>query len=187
MPTNRSHPVNEAAAARKRGDADVLLRLLTDTDIVARRTAAYNLGKMRSARAIPDLLRCLHARDELLRSTALAALGEIREPSAIPAIFESATQDVSFRVRTTAVEALIDLGDERRAISLLGVMLTEERVPHRRSFRKWALRRLIELNATKAIPDLRAAERGAGVAGRFRIRRAIKRLEAVQGKESPLT
>jgi HEAT repeat protein len=181
MASDHPHPVREAGDARVRRDLDLLLTLLVDVDIVARRTAAYNLGKMADARAVPNLVRCLHASDELLRSTASAALGEIGDPSCIAVLYEVATDDESLRVRTTAVESLIELGDPRVA-DLLGGLIREDGRPFPRTFRKWVCRKMVEVGATTALPDLRAVAETVGPLERAHLLRAIKTLERLEGQ-----
>ena len=169
------YPSVTARAARRRGDVDALLDLLVGTDRNERISAAYNLGEMKAAEAVGPLVRCLHAHDWVVRSSAVTALAEIGDRRAIPAIFEVGAEDESIDVRVAAMTALSSLGDQRVADLILAALVSDD-IPHRRWFYRWAIRKLIELDATGAVGELEKAKRHAGPVERWRLRRAIRLL-----------
>jgi HEAT repeat protein len=173
------HSTVAAYEARQRDDVDFLLRLLASGDQLGRSAAAQSLGDLRSERAVEPLVRCLQATDEGLRVSALKALAKIGDTSVVPQVFEIATGEDSFGVRATAAETLGRLGD-RRAASVLGAMFRESDSPSPGSYRKWAVKLLVELGGTEAIPDLEAARTGVGPLGRWRLRRAITALRRLE-------
>jgi HEAT repeat protein len=118
----------------------------------------------------------LNAKDEMLQVSALKALAAIRDPTAIPPVREIAREDSSsFGVRATAAETLARLG-ERDGLRLLAATLRDADCPYPRSARRYAIRVLLELRGVEAIPDLEAAMPTAGSVGRWRLRRAIRKL-----------
>lgn len=124
-----------ASDARKRGDVDALLGLLTSTESAARETAIVNLGKLGDPIAVKPLTRFLNARDPGTRISVLRALGRISDESAVPDVFETASGDQAFLVRITAMETLGALGDQRAA-PLLGAALHAPDIRYPRWFRK---------------------------------------------------
>jgi HEAT repeat protein len=169
-----------ASDARKRGDVDALLQLLSGTDQGGRQSAVYNLGEMRAARAVTPLVRCLQANDVILRVGALKALAKIGDRSVAADVFDVATNtSQTFGVRMEAASALASLGDPRGA-QLIRSMLWATDNPYGVRYRRWAAKRLAELLAIDAIPDLEEAKVGAGLIGRWRLRRAIKTLRRVR-------
>ncbi len=182
--SDQKHPGIAAREARERGDVDFLLSLLTDTHRLGRLAAAQDLGELRSKRAVGPLVRCLQAADEGLQVSALKALAKIGDRSVVPEVFEVATGEDSFGVRATAAETLGRL-DDRRAASVLGAMLGERDSPYPRSYRKWATKLLVELGGTEAIPHLEAARSGAGLLGRWRLRRAVNALRKLERTHVP--
>jgi HEAT repeat protein len=176
LPDRPKHIRVFANDARERGDVDSLLALLTSTDVAARETAIYNLGKLGDSTASEPLKRFLNSNDQGVRILVLRALARIGDRSVIPDVYESAVEDASFLVRVTAMKTLATLGD-RRAVELLGSALNEEGVPDPRWFRNWASKVLIELGGVGAIPNLEAALRDAGPIGRLRLKRAIRTLK----------
>jgi hypothetical protein len=181
-------PIGRVRAAKAAGDVEYLIGVLRQSgDMPARYWAATSLGRMGDRRAVKPLIRTLDASDVVLRNSAVKALARIGDPSAAPALFELATSSDSPGVRITAMSALGDLGD-RRAGQLIVQLLTDDdvakstlqsdrfpRVPLRRT-RKWAARRLVELDAREVVPELRVALSRVGRRERFRIRRLIRRL-----------
>jgi HEAT repeat protein len=159
------------------GDVDFLLNLLTSTDRFGRIAAAQRLGDLRSRRALEPLLRCLNASDELMRVSALRALAKIGDGRAADAIAAIGENDDSFPVRLTAAEALVALGDDRDREVLIQMIRDAPRSDHRA--RKWALRKLVEIRATEAIPALESAKEAASGLDRLRIMRALRRLRSV--------
>jgi HEAT repeat protein len=163
------------AEAEGRGDIGALVDLLSDTNRITRLGAAQALGRLESREAVRPLLRCLQAADELVRLSALKALAKIGDSGVSDAVFEVATTDDSFGVRTTAAETLARLGDPR-AFPLIVAPLLDGTAPHRRGYGKWATRLLVELDATEAIPDLERASLAVGPVTRRRINAAIRSL-----------
>ena len=87
MAGDMTHARVVASEARKRGDVDTLLTLLSGTDQGGRQSAVYNLGEMKSVRAVGPLIRCLQASDEVVRVGALKALAKIGDKSAAPDVW----------------------------------------------------------------------------------------------------
>jgi HEAT repeat protein len=162
-----------ASRATKSGDVEFLLSLLASTDRFGRIGAAQGLGDLRSRRAVDPLVRCLNAADELMRVSALRALASIGERSCVDAILEVGEGDPSFGVRFTAAEALLALNDSRGREVLVQIV----RDASRRE-RSWAIRKLVEIGATEAIPALEGAARTASGLERLRIGNAVRRLRA---------
>jgi hypothetical protein len=188
----RRHPVLIVADAAERGDVDVLVAALSDPE--GRGSAALALGDMRARRAVPQLIQNLRVHDDLDRNGAVMALGKIGDPAAIPRLRELADADPAAGVRTTAINALAMLGESRAREQLgqLAVdpdpvwrsadryfdlpMLSGIRPGYSRSTRRWAARRIRELDAIEALPVLTSATRRGGVVNRMRLRRTARRL-----------
>jgi HEAT repeat protein len=164
-------------AARDAGDVDLLLEMLTGTDLMGRRSAALALGDLGTRQAVGPLVRCLAAKDEPLRIGALKALASIGDSTAINAVFETAVDDASFGVRAQAAQTLVSLGDPR-AVDVLGSMLLEANGRYATSYPKWAAKLFVEIGDPRAIRMLEDAARRAGPLTKFRLRRAIRRLKA---------
>lgn len=172
------HPARAASQAGRDGNIDVLLKLLVDPDKAARETAAYELGKLRSLRAVPSLVRCLRASGEGLQLMALGALATIGDESVSQDVYEVATNDASFRVRATAVSTLVALGDRRTGAVVMS-MLDDPAARKAGRFGKWSLEVLVASGCAAAIPALRERADTSGFLQRRRIRRAIAALEGV--------
>ena len=169
--------LREAVDALERRDLDALLDLLSATDRTTRRGAALRLGDLGEPAAVEPLGRCLVAADELLRNAALKALAKIGDARAVPLVYESATTDKAFGVRTTAAEALVRLGDSR-ALDVLSELLLSPENPWPQSSRKWLAKLAVECGLTEAIPLLSSARTGARPPARWRLNRAIRTLGA---------
>jgi HEAT repeat protein len=176
-------PTAVAIEAGRNGDVDVLLALLVDPNMRAREMAAHELGRLRSTRAVPSLVRCLRARGEGLRLSALWALARIADDSAAQDVFEVATGEASFLVRSAAVSTLVALGD-RRAGAVVMSMFDDPARAEARRFGKWSLEILLASGTTDAIPLLREQERKSDFLQRRRIRRAISALERARERAS---
>jgi hypothetical protein len=149
---------------------------------------------VRARRAVPQLIQNLRVHDDLDRNGAVMALGKIGDPAAIPRLRELADADPAAGVRTTAIDALAMLGESRAREQLgqLAVdpdpvwrsadrffdlpMLSGIRPGYSRSTRRWAARRIRELDAIEALPVLTSATRRGGVVNRMRLRRTARRL-----------
>lgn len=167
-----------ADEARKRGDIDFLLALLTDTDRASRRTAVSKLGQLRDRRAVNPLIRCLRSADPQTQIGAIKSLAKIGDATAVPDLHDVASGSERFGVRIEAALALGLLGDPRGA-ELISSMMWDERNPYGRRYRSWAAKRLVDLRAAGAVPDLERAKNGAGVIGRWNLRRAIRTLRTL--------
>jgi HEAT repeat protein len=174
-PDNSQHAAIRARSARVRGDIEALIEMLESADLQARVSATKQLGELGDRAAVPALTRLLNSRLELLRTGALKALAKIGDPATIPPLYAVATDDEAFVVRTAAMSALADLGDPRGSL-LIAQALSDRSIPYRRWFEKWAAKRLVELKATHAVPDLEQARRVSDPINRWRLRRAIRNL-----------
>jgi HEAT repeat protein len=166
-----------ASRARKAGDVDFLLGLLTSTDRFGRIAAAQHLGDLRARRAVDPLLRCLNASDDLMRVSAIKALGNIGDGGAADIIVASTGNHESASVRLTAAEALLALGDSRANDVLIAMVQDDPEDPQAR---RWAARKLAKIGAAEAIPALEAAVQTASVMERWRLLLTIRRLRARQ-------
>ncbi|MDP9284382.1 MAG: HEAT repeat domain-containing protein, partial [Actinomycetota bacterium] len=95
----------------------------------------------------------LQASDVLMRVGSIKSLAKIGDPIAAPDLYDVATGTDAFGVRMEAAFALGQLGDPRGA-KLICSMLWEEHNPYGRWYRRWASRRLVDLRAVDAIPQL---------------------------------
>jgi hypothetical protein len=172
MSENRVHPRLLARDARKRGDLEALLDLLAGTDKGGRQSAVYELGELRDARAVAPLIRCLQANDQLMRIGAIKGLAKVGDPIAVPDLYDVAAGNDSVGVRMEAAFALGVLSDARGA-----ELIWEENNPYGRRYRRWAARRLMELRAVDAVPELEKAKHGAGLIGRWYLGRATRTLK----------
>jgi HEAT repeat protein len=170
-----------AREARDRGDVEALIAMLGETDRTRRLAAVANLGDPQFLRASLPLLRCLQAADENLRIGALRALAEIGDSSTAGEIAGAAAEDDSLAVRVAAMEALATMRDQR-AVLLIQSALSQPQPKWRQWFRRWAAKKLVELDATEAIPDLEAARRGASPITRWRLRVAVRQLQRASAR-----
>jgi HEAT repeat protein len=169
--------------ARKRGDIEFLLALLSDTDRASRRTAVSKLGQMGDRRAVKPLIRSLLSADVQTQIGAIKSLARIGDPAAVPDLHEVATGSDPFAVRIEAARALGLLGDSRGA-ELICSMIWDDHNPYGRRYRRWAAKRLVELDATDAIGDLERATEGAGAIGGWHLKRAIRTLRDSQRRSA---
>ncbi|MCX7682425.1 MAG: HEAT repeat domain-containing protein [Anaerolineae bacterium] len=83
------------------------LRKLESRIAGVRSHAAWQLGRMKDARAVAALIRLLESDEsEDVRLTAAWALGELGDPAAIPALEAARDHDTSEDVRAQARETL---------------------------------------------------------------------------------
>lgn len=174
-----------AREARRRGDVEFLISLLTtSTEKRARVAAARQLGKLGNPDGVPALIRALQAVDQAVKMAALRALAEIGDPRGIDPVFDVAARpSESFDVRGTAAHALLRLND-RRGVAALSALFDVENVKYRSSFMKWAVRLLVDAKGVEALPELRAARSSAGRLDRLRLDRAIRTLEGIERSEA---
>jgi HEAT repeat protein len=166
-----------AREARSSGDVEALLQILAHGDRIGRLTAARGLGSLQSTKAVRPLIRCIRANDELLQVSALKALAQIGDQGAVADVFEVATWDESLGVRATAAETLARLGDDRAPELLGSILVGEQDELHSRSYRRWAVKLLVESVGARAIPHLEAAKERAGPLERLQLRLAITALK----------
>jgi HEAT repeat protein len=172
-----SFPPGSAARARREGDVDTLIEMVSSGDLRASVLAAGELRRLRDPRAVPALVDWLQASERGGKVAALKALRDIGDPRAGGAVTDLA-HDASqpFNVRATAAQTLLRFGDRRGALTL-GLLVGETTAKHHRAFRKWVLPLLVESNGTEALPGLRAARSELGVIERRRLDRVIRALE----------
>jgi len=176
-----------ARQARKRGDIDYLVELLSNTEWLARVSAAQELGKLGDPAAVPALMRCLNVSDPILKLSALKALGRIGDPRAAPDVFAIAEDsNEALYARSVAAEIALRLG-ERGGLLVIASLLSERPKPrtsrrdlpspHARKLRRWALGLIREFDGVEAIPSLERAMSYAGPLGRYQISRLIRNLQ----------
>lgn len=97
---------------------DILITLLDkDLPYLLKKSTIYALGRLRSQKALPELLKLLHHSNPHLRTRAVEAIGNIGLPEGIAGI-KDALQDDNRWVRRMAALTLGKLG-ERRVIPAL--------------------------------------------------------------------
>lgn len=191
----------EAYDAHRRGDVALLVKQLRGGDAETRSMAAYYLGRLRSADAVPALIDGLDDQSEWVQMSALRALSRIGDRRAVPRISRMAETDPVLALSRTATDALAELRDPR-AIGQFVSLLTETdrhlaggrhqtwiakekpsetiNAPYakvKRRIQKWAARRLVELRTRGAAPAIEAAARtAASRRERFLLRRTARRL-----------
>jgi HEAT repeat protein len=173
-------PSLAAREAARRGDVALLVEMLSSSEPRARISAVGQLRKLRDPRAIPGLLHALEDPDSIGKVGVLKALGEmgdVRLADHVFAVADSASEP--FDVRGTAAQTLLAFGD-RRGVTTLASLFGETTKKHHTSFRKWAVRLLVDANGIEALPALRAARSKGGVLERRRLGRAIRALERVK-------
>ena len=92
-------PSLAARAARRFGDVEFLVELLSSPEPMARVSAARQLGKLRDRRSIPALMRCLETADEEFAGTTVKKPGMKADGAEL--------------VKTAARRALKKIGDPR--------------------------------------------------------------------------
>lgn len=176
-------PLTAVIEARERRDVDFLVARLSDTDHNVRRLAADALRQLGSPEALEPLLRLARdSNDRLLRLVAINGIAAIGDPAAASTLVEIASEN-SLDLRANAIQALIDLDDDR-APELLADLVAASyelgRVSPRRAFARsrlrWALDQLVSLRATEEIPKIEQALPGLRFRDRRYARRALKRL-----------
>ena len=196
-PERPPNPSYLARQARKRGDTGYLIGMLTDTEWLARASAAQELGKLGDSAGVEPLLRLLRADDDLLRTSVVKALAKIGDRSAVPALLDVATTDASSSVRHTAIDALASLGDPRGIEMLAQLAVDPSRLDEgadrtfklsvtdnsqvpidNRRLRVWALKRLRELHAVEAAPLLESSRPPRSLLLRLQFRRTLRALRS---------
>ena len=145
-------------------EVSALVAALADPEL--RISAAHKLGKLKVVEAIPALIRNTRVRRDTDRNAAVWALGRIGDPSAVRTLRDVANEDESVNVRMNAIESLALLHDPV-GMELMAVLAQDpERVLEGtlryldlpgmrtvsrgrvRSTKKWAAKRLEEIQAT---------------------------------------
>lgn len=131
-------------------------RLAQDKSIFVRKTAAYSLGKLRTAAATGPLVAALKDKSEEVRGAAAVALGEYRDAAAIDPLM-SALSDKNDFVRGRAARALGNNGPAAAAaVPRLIRLLETDREPYSR---QEAVVALGMIGDRSAIPSLTRASR----------------------------
>jgi beta-lactamase regulating signal transducer with metallopeptidase domain len=140
-PSVPARPVPAATSAPDTAVAGVipsLIRALHDVDRSVRENAAYALGHLDAASAVPELGTALRTDpDGAVREMTAWALGEIGDSAAIDALRGAVRNDADTPVRLTAAWALGQLGNAL-AVPTLAQALTD-RAPDVRVRAAWAL------------------------------------------------
>jgi HEAT repeat protein len=176
-------PLTAVIEARERRDVDFLVARLSDTNPNVRRLAADALKQLGSPEALEPLLRLARdSNDRLLRLVAINGIAAIGDPAAASTLVEIATEN-SLDVRVNAIQALIDLDDDRAPGLLADLVVASYelgRLGPRPAFSgsrlRWALDQLVSLRATEEIPKIEQALPRLGFRDRRYARRALKRL-----------
>ena len=124
-----------------------------------RQQAAFALGQLRSAEAVPALSAALKDSDDDVREQALFALSQIRDASAVPAITAALT-DKADNVREQAAFALSQLGDSKAVPALVAALKDKEP-----SVRQQAAFALSQIGDESALEGLTAALKDVGRRG----------------------
>ncbi len=95
-----------------------LVKLLADTDVEVRKSAAEALGKLGDNSVLPELVKLLADADVEVRRSAAEALGKLDDSSVTPE-FVKLLADTDMYVRRSAAEALGKLGDSSGWVKLL--------------------------------------------------------------------
>jgi HEAT repeat protein len=95
--------------ARKRGDVDTLIAVLSD-DPRNRAWAARYLGDLGDPRAIAPLIRLLAVRDFQARAHAARALAKLGATEAVPALLECVDEGPEDVMRAWAIDSLGRIG-----------------------------------------------------------------------------
>jgi HEAT repeat protein len=115
---------------------DPVLAALQQPQWVARRNAAWALGALDDARAVPALMKALDDREPDVRAQAAWALGAIDDDDAMDRL-TAALKDPDARVRTQAAWALGAIGDSRATAGLIGALKDVDASVRRQA--AWAL------------------------------------------------
>ena len=196
-PERPPNPSYLAREARKRGDTSYLIGMLTDTEWLARASAAQELGKLGDSAGVAPLVCCLRADDDLLRTSVVKALAKIGDRSAVPALFDVATTDPASSVRHAAIDALASIGDPRGIEMLAQLAVDPSRLDEgadrtfkvsvtdsshvtisSRRLRSWAFKRLRELHAVEAAPLLERSRPPRSLLLRLQLRRTLRALRS---------
>lgn len=187
---------DEAAMAR------VVEAALSDSDVEVRRTAASALRKFRDPDPVPALIQALDDPDDSVRMLTVASLSHLGDERAIPRLVEVVRTDPSLGPASAAADLLVKLGDPAPAVehflslltdadrelaggrhatwiplSLESRLVTRRYSKVRRRVQKRAAKRLVELRATDAAPEVEGAAATAGsLRERMLLRRTARRL-----------
>ena len=119
-PASAAVPVKAGAGP----GSETWLEQLKSRDWKQRRKAAFELGKVKAARAVKPLLELLTDENEKVRGVAVLALGRLGDKRAVKPLLEE-LENISPYVRALAAKALGAIGD-RRAVNKLKNALKDE-------------------------------------------------------------
>lgn len=182
--TYSNRPLTAVLQARDSHDVETLCAALSDTDPKVRRLAVHSLLKLGSPKAVDPLMRL--ARDSsdlqlrLLAINAVAAAGGAGRTSDLVQLAKSPNP---LDVRVNAISALIDLRIPQAERLLAELVESDEltrnsgRFQFRRARLRWALSKLVELEAVDAIPSIERVLPLLDFRDRLRGRRAIRKLQ----------
>jgi len=101
-----------------------LLQMLKDPDLEVRKAAIDDLAEARDPRAIDPLLGMLEETNADIRARVITALGYIAGPKAVDPLLATLKQDAA--LRTTIIDALWRLGDNRAVAPLIELLKDKE-------------------------------------------------------------
>lgn len=160
--------------ARDASDVGTLLAILDHARTELRVAAAADLGEIGEKSAVDSLRRALRSPDPILRVACLKALGDIGDPGAGDAVALALESDDDLAIQTRGVLALLQLGDQRAADTLIRLAFRKDVTA--RHTRRWAIRQLAE-SPDGVDADVRdRIVASLSIADRLRLRRAISRL-----------
>jgi HEAT repeat protein len=112
-------------------DLDLLIRLLSDSNVQVRTYAVFGLNSIKAREAAPALVELLEREKDLnVMACAVRLLGEVGDESVGPTLLRLARFSDDF-LRLDAIGALAKLGDER-VIEMAEPLLGEQRKPERK-------------------------------------------------------
>jgi len=175
-------------AAKRDRNVPYLLDSLIDTNQLVRWFSARALGDLRIEEAVGPLLRgALQSPDEIFQSTCLRALEKIGDRSVVPELYQLASEERPFGVKTSALRTLAALGD-RRAILLMAEIIVDPDLLGTYSMptsvpriaigpaKRWTAKQIVAFRGVEAIPILETGSRRLGLRDRLRVSRLLQTL-----------
>ena len=151
-----------------------LIDFLKDENFSVRSSAAYALGVIGDAQAIPPLIDALKDEDSRVRIRAAYALGRIGDAQAIPPLID-ALKDENSRVRWSAADALGGIGDAQAIPPLIDALKDKDF-----SVRSSAVYALGVIGDAQDIPPLIDALKDENYSVRIRAAYALGRIGDAQ-------